>query len=166
MLFDDHINHGIPLSWVHQSLKSKKARLVLTFAVSSNTYLDINDKPQTEDVVLPPIQTIKATPSGLTQCGSVIADAFLGYKGDILVCSASLGHNSWGIPTPLGGMDVFTYLFTSSFENLKEVSSFSWSKYLDDLAAAVTESTKDMPQGGQTPIYDYNLTPSSIHSKK
>lgn len=167
MLFDDHIDNGIPISWVHNSLKNKNARLILTFAVSSNTYVDAGDKLQTEYVVLPAIRAIKTAPSGLTQCGSVIAEAFLGYKGDIIACSASPGQNSWCIQTPLGGMDVFTYFFTFSFEKLKEEPSFSWSKFLDNIAETVTESTKDMPmQGVQTPIYDYNLIPSAILDKR
>lgn len=157
--YDVQINRSIPLSWIHQSLKEKGARLTMTFAVSSNTLFSFDGKTETSEVLLPSIQRCTATQKNAEPYQSSLANAFLGYEGDLIVCSASPGQASWGVQTPFGGMDVFTYLLVSTFEGKKTENGFSWPEFLKEVTEATTEATKEMPmQGVQTPIYDYNLT--------
>ena len=92
------------------------------------------------------------------QYKSSVANAFLGYKGDLVVCSASPGQDSWSVQTPFGSMDVFTYIFVSSFEGTLFDKSFNWPKFLDKISSATTEATNNLPLSrGQTPIYDYDM---------
>lgn len=158
MLIDNEIRHGIPLSWVHKSLKEKNARLTLTISVSSNKYIETEGETNVAEVLLPSVQNYDEIEGVVSQYKSVIANAFLGYKGDLVVCSASPEQDSWAAQTPFGSMDVFTYVFVSSFEGAIFDKSFTWPKFLSRISDATTEATKDMPtRGFQTPIYDYSL---------
>ena len=158
LFFDTDVKNGIPLSWIHQSLKDKKARLTLTIAVSSNTYLEGDQMSDITDVLLPSVQNCSEIPQNASQYKSSIASGFLGYKGDIIICSASPDQCSWAAQTPLGIMDVFTYVFISSYESKMFSKDFLWSVFLKDVSESTEEATKDMPlYGVQTPIFDYNL---------
>lgn len=155
---DNSLETGIPLSWIHQSLKDKKARFTLTIAVSSNTYIESNVKLSIDDVLLPSAQECKVLSTNNSQYKSSVSKAFLGFKGDIIVCSASPYQESWVSQTPYGNMDVFTYVLVSSFESKKFEKDFSWQNFLKDVSECTKEATKDMPlHGAQVPIYDYNL---------
>ena len=160
LLFDDDFKSGIPLSWIHQSLKDKNARFTLTIAVSSNTYFDLEGNQMTEitDVLLPSVQNCSETSENVSQYKSTAANAFLGYKGDIIISSASPGQCSWAAQTPFGSMDVFSYVFVSSFESKLFGKDFLWADFLKEVSKATEEATNDMPFSGvQTPIFDYNL---------
>jgi hypothetical protein len=158
MLIDNEIRHGIPLSWVHKSLKEKNARLTFTISIASNRYVEIGVDTDIAEVILPSIQNCEELRDADNQYKSVIANAFLGYKGDLIVCSASPEQDSWAAQTPFGSMDVFTYVFVSTFEGVIFDKSFTWPRFLTKLSETTTEVTRDMPtQGVQTPIYDYNL---------
>lgn len=156
MLIDNEIRHGIPLSWVHKSLKEKNARLTFTISIASNRYIEIGGETDIAEASLPSVQNYEDTEGIDSQYKSVIADAFLGYKGDVVICSASPEQDSWAAQTPFGSMDVFTYVFVSTFEGAIFDKSFTWPKFLTKLSETTTEVTKDMPTHGiQTPIYDY-----------
>ena len=158
MFFDNEIRHGIPLSWVHKSLKEKNARLTFTISIASNRYIELGGETDIAEASLPSVQNYKDTEGINSQYKSVIADAFLGYKGDVVICSASPEQDSWAAQTPFGSMDVFTYVFVSTFEGALFDKSFTWPKFLTKLSETTTEVTKDMPTHGiQTPIYDYDL---------
>lgn len=160
LLFDDDIESGIPLSWIHQSLKDKNARFTLTIAVSSNTYFDLEGNQMTDitDVLLPSVQNCSGTSENVSQYKSNAANAFLGYKGDIIISSASPGQCSWGAQTPFGSMDVFSYVFVSSFESKLFGKDFLWADFLKEVSKSTEEATKDMPLDRiQTPTFDYNL---------
>ena len=157
LFIDDDIKNGIPLSWIHQSLKEKNARLTLTFAVSCNKNIGVRVETEIAEVSIPSAHNYNETYLSSQQM-SGIANAFLGYKGDMVVCSASPEQDSWAVQTPFGSMDVFTYVFVSTFEGAIFDKSFTWPKFLTKLSETTTEVTKDMPtQGIQTPIYDYDL---------
>ncbi|MBQ9559724.1 MAG: caspase family protein [Bacteroidaceae bacterium] len=158
MMFEEQANKAIPMSWIHQSLKDKGARLTLTFAVCSNTLFGFEGNPEIDDVLIPSLQKSQETPSSETSYPSSLVSAFLGYRGDLIVCSASPGQSSWGAKTPAGGMDVFTYVFASTLENKKGQGTFSWSSFLEEISTTTTLSTKEMPaHGTQTPIFDYSI---------
>jgi hypothetical protein len=158
VFFDNDIKNGIPLSWIHQSLKDKEARLTLTIAVSSNTYLEGGQMSEITDVLLPSVQNCSEISQNASQYKSSIASGFLGYKGDIIICSASPGQCSWAAQTPFGSMDVFTYVFVSSYESKTFVKDFLWPDFLKEVSGSTEEATKDMPLSGvQTPVFDFNL---------
>lgn len=158
ILFDTDLNSGIPVSWIHQTLKEKKARLTLTIAVSSNTYIESSEKTGVCEVLLPSIKNIKVLHATVSQFKSAVSKAFLGSKGDIIICSASPYQESWATQTPYGSMDVFTYILVSSFESKKFEKDFSWLSFLNEVSEFTQEATKEMPlHGAQVPVFDYDL---------
>ena len=158
LLFGNDIKSSIPLSWIHQSLKDKKAKFTLTIAVSSNIITEGIQEVDITDVLLPSVQNCSEISPNSFQYKSSLASAFLGCKGDIIICSASPGQCSWAVQTPFGSMDVFTYVFISSYESIMFGKDFLWPDFLKVISGATEEATKDMPlYDVQTPIYDYNL---------
>ena len=167
MFFDDNCNNCIPLSWVHQSLKDKGAQLTLTFAVCDNSYQGADCKPCINEVLLPSVAKHDANISSNAHTESAIASAFLGYGGDIVVCSASPGQHSWGGQTSLGSMDIFTYSLITLFDNAKSENVLSWPLFLEGLSSQISSATKDSPvKSIQTPIYDFNLEQVQMPKKK
>ena len=139
-------------------LQEEVGGLVDIVAVVEVVSVEIGGDTDIAEVILPSIQNCEELKDADNQYKSVIANAFLGYKGDLIVCSASPEQDSWAAQTPFGSMDVFTYVFVSTFEGAIFDKSFTWPKFLTKLSETTTEVTKDMPtQGIQTPIYDYNL---------
>ncbi len=166
LFFDNDNQNGIPLSWIHHSLKDKKARLTLTIAVSSNTIIEENHISDITDVLLPSVQNCSELSPSSCQYKSSVASAFLGYKGDIIICSASPGQCSWAAQTPLGSMDVFTYVFISFYESIMFGKDFLWPDFLSKVSAYTEDATKDMPLlRVQTPIYDYDIKQIGVPDK-
>lgn len=158
LMFDNQVSRFIPMSWIHQSLKEKGAKLTMTLAVCSNIMFGYDGKTEIDEVMIPSVQSCKEVHTGETPHLSSLAKAFLGYSGDMIACSASPGQESWAVQTPFGGMDVFTYLHVSTLDIKKTEDGFSWPVFLKEVSEATTEATKEMPmQGAQTPIYDYDL---------
>ena len=167
MHIDNEINNSIPLSWVHQSLKNKKAQLVLTIAMCSNMHIEVEGNPNIAEVMLSPIKSLKGLPFEQTRSESIIADAFLGYKGDMIVCSASPGQPSWGLQTDLGPMDIFTYAFVSCFEKMTSEHILYWPELLKEISSQVNSTTKEPPYNKeQTPMYDFDLIQMQIPQKQ
>lgn len=157
LLFDDRYENSIPLSWIHQTLKNKGARLTMTFAVCDNSYLGVDGKPIIEDVSLPIVKRIHNDSSLEEHDNSSLAKIFLGYKGDMIVCSASPGQHTWGMQTDLGPMDLFTYLLASYFGNINPDNVMMWPDILESISSQITDTTKSSFSSVQTPAYDYSL---------
>lgn len=157
IFIEDEIRQGIPLSWVHKSLKEKNARLTFSISIASNRYIGAEGETDIAEASLPSVQNCEDTEGIDSRYKSVIADAFLGYKGDMIVCAASPEQCSQVTQTPFGSLDVFTYAFVSLFEGGMLDNSFTWPKFLSKISDATTEITNDTPLGVQTPICDYDL---------
>ena len=138
-------------------------RLTLTIAVSSNTYLEENQMRDITNVLLPSVQNCSEISPNTSQYKSSTASAFLGYKGDVIICSASPGQCSWAAQTPFGIMDEFTYVFISSYEGKMFDKDFSWLDFLKDISVNTSELAKSSTYGEmQVPIYDCNLLPTRM----
>lgn len=144
-------NKFIPLKWVHDELKTKGARLTATIGMCCNV-----------------VQTAspKKAPTFSVNYGNIelsdteiesIQKMFLGYRGDFILSSASVGQSSLGGDTPLGAMDLFTAVLVTNFEDMSYDGSLNW----DNLFGATKEIVNSVTNGKQTPFWDNNLTSSS-----
>lgn len=147
------IEDSVSLSWIHQALKRKGAQLVMTIGVGSNVPVKYGSNPNSEEVASPNANNVSGT-------YTTVAKAFLGYKGDIIVCSSSPGQDSMGGPTNLGPMDFFTYVFISIFEQSNREDKMEWDTFLQDVTMNTLDITKNSTIAkSQIPIYECNLIP-------
>lgn len=144
----------IPLKWVHDELKTKGARLAVTIGMCCNV-----------------IQSARAkkTPTFGVNYGNVeltdtekkaIQDMFIGYTGDILLSSASVGQSSLGGSTSLGDMDIFTAVLVTIFEDKSYEGKIEWDNLFTEVKGVIHEATN----GKQTPFWESHLTPASMPS--
>ena len=154
--FGYQVEKSIPFIWIHDELKKKGAQLVVSIGVCSNAPMEFGSAPSTKDIVF-------LSAKGVEGSSTTVAEAFLGNKGDIIVCSASPGQQSMGGPTNLGNMDFFTYTFVSCFEIMLSEKKFNWDSFLKEVSMTTAELTKGSPfNKAQTPTYDCNLRPVQI----
>lgn len=157
----DDPDYFVPVSWVHNQLKSKSARLVLTISMCCNSY----------DGSLTPKDNINfGFNKGNVSFGNdeieAIKHLILGYKGDILMSSSSAGQASWAmfIPPLQRYMDIFTFTFIYDFTAYcNSTTTPEWKRLLAAITADVNNITLAGPSMGQrvmqqTPIYDINVT--------
>ena len=148
-------NMMVDLGWVHDQLKAKNPRLLLTIGMCCNVKQNL---------------PIGRTPTfGVTYGDDSryysdeqiagIKKLFLESRGDILATSASPGQSSVGgdLPDPFPDMDVYTALFVALFEIEMDNPDLSWSLLFDELAVAVKQATNN----GQSPIYRTGVSSAS-----
>ena len=158
--FGYQVEKSIPFTWIHNELKNKGAQLVVSIGVCSNASMEFSSAPNTKNVVLLPEKEIEEVSASL-------AEAFLGNKGDIIICSAAPGQQSMGGPTNLGNMDFFTYTFVSCFNHMLSEQKFDWGFFLKEVSTTTAELTKGSPfSKAQTPMYDCNLIPIQMPPKR
>ena len=155
--FGYQVEKSIPFTWIHGELKKKGAQLVVSIGVCSNAPMEFGSAPSTKDVVFLPAKGIEGS-------STTVAEAFLGNKGDIIICSAAPGQQSMGGPTSLGNMDFFTYAFVSCFNHMLSEKKFDWETLLKEVSATIAEISRDsLIKIVQTPTYDFNLRSVQIH---
>lgn len=146
----------IPLKWVHDELKTKGARLTATIGMCCNVIQNVS---------------AKRTPTFSVNYGNVelsetereaIQKMFLGYKGDFILSSASVGQSSLGGSTPLGDMDLFTAVLVTVFEDMAYEGDLNW----DDLFSEVKGIVHGNTDGRQTPFWNNNLTAANKPAPK
>jgi len=146
----------IPLKWVHDELKTKGARLTLSIGMCCNV-----------------IQTASAkrTPTFSVNYGNVeltnternsIQKMFLGYTGDFILSSASVGQSSVGGSTPLGDMDLFTAVLVTIFGDMAYEGNLEWNSLFTEVKGIVNSVTG----GNQTPFWNNNLVASAMPQKR
>lgn len=148
---------SIPLSWVHNKLKGKGARLVITIGACSNVItqglstalnsFSISKNSQS-------VNTLVFSDTGL----SAIQQAFLCNKGEIIMCAASLGQSAFGGATSMGSIDFLTAALVTTFDDMTYEKNFSWGGFLNETSYII----KEMTNGMQTPLFFYNLEQSPI----
>lgn len=158
VLGDDTVSErSIPLSWVHNSLKSKGARFVISIGACSNVLMqDCNSNYETFSTQKDnhSDNSITFSKNELTS----IQKAFLCTKGDIILSASSLGQASFGGPTSMGNMDLLTAALVTVFEDLTYENNFSWENLLEETSSII----KDVTDGKQIPLWHYNLRQSPI----
>lgn len=144
----------IPLEWVHNTLKSKNARLTVTIGMCCNVKQGL---------------TIKRAPAfGVNYGGAYLSDIqlrsiqqmFLGHQGDFILSSATPGQSSVGASTPLGDMDLFTAVLALEFENASKQGNLAWNSLFTQVKGVVNQVTG----GSQTPIFTPNVEALSSSS--
>lgn len=142
----------IPLKWVHDELKTKGARLTATIGMCCNVV-------QTASAKRAPTFSVNYGNVELTETErTAIQKMFLGYRGDFLLSSASVGQSSLGGETPLGAMDLFTAVLVTLFEDMSYDGDLDWKNLFTEVKNAVYECSN----GKQTPFWDNNLQSASI----
>ena len=158
-LGQDNPNMMLDLKWVHDQLKSKNPRLLLTIGMCCNVKQNL---------------PVARTPqfSRTFGCGSrrfsageeaAIKKLFLQSCGDVIATSASPGESSVGgdalesIGVP--PMDYYTPLFSLMFnDEISNNSDVSWNGLFTKLSHYFTN---DLSVLGMTPIHKANITISS-----
>lgn len=142
----------IPLKWVHDELKTKGARLTATIGMCCNVV-------QTASAKRAPTFSVNYGNVELTENERIaIQKMFLGYRGDFLLSSASVGQSSIGGETPLGAMDLFTAVLVTSFEDMSYEGDLDWNSLFTDVKNVVHECSN----GKQTPFWNNNLQAASM----
>lgn len=137
----------IPLKWVHDELKTKGARLTATIGMCCNNV-------QTASAKRAPTFSVNYGNVELTETErTAIQKMFLGYRGDFILSSASVGQSSVGGETPLGAMDLFTAVLVTLFEDMSYDGDLDWNSLFTEVKNAVHECSN----GKQTPFWDNNL---------
>lgn len=156
-----NINKCIPLSWVHETLKKKGARLTITIGMCCNSRQGISGRTE-------PSFSINYGNTYIdSEMSESIKKMFLKYQGDLIISSASPAESSWACDSPMGLTDYFTLNLIIQFNN---ILPSNWENMMNEIRDAVYDSVKNnrviqqqSPGTTQTPIWDNNLT--SFNSK-
>lgn len=154
LLAQNYVEKLVPLSWVHETLKKKGARLTITIGMCCNSRQGAPGR------IAPTFSANYGNtyidPS-MTEC---IKKMFLNFRGDLIVTSASPNESSWAVNTlDMGPTDYFTYYWLDQFNNvLPDQSNPDWESMLRGVKQSVYDKVKsDHPGKTQTPIWDNNL---------
>ena len=150
-------NRLVPLTWVHDVLKSKGARLTVTIGMCCNS--------ETRGM------TPKTMPTFNVNYGNAYVDGgevtaiqklFLENKGDLLATSASPRETSAGnYLNGFGAIDFYTAALVVLFEESSKSGSLQWKPFFNNLAGLVSQINPD-----QHPIYTPNITSASEPSQQ
>lgn len=140
----------VPLTWVHEQLSSKGARLSVTIGMCCNS--------------LDPSITIKEGPTFSPNYGATymsgnklarIQDLFLNVKGNVLSTSASPTQTSGCFKSEFGVIDRYTTvlcdIFNSVLDNYNK--ALTWDDLLEGISSIIDKNTK----GEQTPFHEIHL---------
>lgn len=148
-------NKLIPLSWVHQELKAKNARLTLTVGMCCNSVQPVRARREPTfgvnygNTYMSPTQVLS------------IQKAFLENKGDIIACSSAPGEPSSACSVRgVGDTDFFTFCFISQFEEMTARDSFDWQGFFSGVQDEVRRSAAVVAGRRQVPQFDVNLSRS------
>ncbi len=151
---------SLPLSWVHNILKGKGARLVITIGACSNVIMQSSTASKKSFAIPPKVQSQSDNSLLFSENGmSAIQRAFACTKGELVMCASSLGQGAFGGPTSMGSIDYLTAALITNFEDLTYENIFSWESLLKETQTSVWEITN----GKQTPFFYYNLKQSPMN---
>ena len=169
MLMGQHYeDYLMPLVWVHETLKAKKPRLLLTIGVCCNVIQNVTPR--------------NAPTFGLCLGNASLSDTeidniqkmFLTQEGDLIATSASPDEATPIIEIPnLGLMDSYTPFLCQIFEDIADDSSAdtSLASLIDVVGLTVKESMshcvdKHGQSITQTPIFKSNLRNAQVPGDK
>lgn len=144
----DEEDKFINLKSLHESLINKNARLTVSIGMCCNVVQGARAKSDLNFSVN--YGNSKLTDTEL----NAIQDMFLGYTGNIIVSSASVGQSSYPASTPFGDIDLFTAMLVSIFESRALEGDLNWVDFFDE----ITYGVNYVSQETQTPFYESNLT--------
>lgn len=142
----------IPLEWVHNTLKSKGARMTVSIGMCCNVKQNLSIKRA-------PTFGVNYGNTYLSQNQlDAIQNMFLGYQGDFILSSASPGQSSYGCFTPLGNMDLFTATLVTLFEKNASKNTLVWNSLFSDVKNSINNETGNK----QTAFFSSNLSKVSV----
>lgn len=158
MFLAQHSNERlVPLTWVHDVLKSKGARLTITIGMCCNSEtrgMSIKSKPLFSANYGPAYVEGNEV--------AAIQKLFLENKGDIIATSASPKETSvgwnWG---QLGEFDLYTGCLVYLFNYMASNGNFGWKTFFSNLGELVSDQ---YPK--QNPIYTANVSSISAPSQQ
>lgn len=149
----------IPLSWVHNTLKSKGARLTISIGMCCNARQGVAGK------IEPTFGANYGNTYVSEEQSNCIKKMFLYYRGDVLITSASPNESSWACGTTIGPTDYFTFSLLDQFNNeLPEMSNPTWDSMMSSIKEDVYNNVRNNaqiqniePGATQTPIWETHL---------
>lgn len=153
----------IPLSWVHNTLKNKGARLTISIGMCCNARQGVAGR------IEPTFGANYGNTYVSEEQSNCIKKMFLNYRGDVLITSASPNESSWACDTNIGPTDYFTFSLLDQFNNeLPETSNPTWDSMMQSIKEDVYNSVRNSvgiqrkyPGTTQTPIWETHLTSAS-----
>lgn len=168
LMAQSNVNKFVPLSWVHNTLKKKGARLTITIGMCCNARQGAPGR------IAPTFTANYGNAYVDQETSESIKKMFLNYKGDMIITSASPAESSWACPdTPIGPTDFFTLHLLIQFNNiLPDKSSPNWGNMMSEIKQSVYSDVincegiqRISPGSTQTPIWDNNLSAASRPTK-
>lgn len=159
LLAQNNVNRLVPLTWVHETLKRKGARLTITIGMCCNARQGAPGR------IAPSFSTNYGNTYIDKEMSQNIKKLFLNYRGDLIVTSASPNESSWACGSNIGPTDYFTLNLLVYFNNiLPDNSNPNWEDMLTEIKSSVYEDVKNdtgiqsrFPGSTQTPIWDNKL---------
>jgi len=159
LMAQTNVNKFVPLTWVHETLKKKGARLTISIGMCCNARQGAPGK-------IAPTFSMNYGNTYIDQDMSKnIKKLFLNYRGDLIVTSASPTESSWACGSNIGPTDYFTLNLLAYFNNiLPDDNNPNWDNILAEIKKSVYEDVKNdagiqrrFPGSTQTPIWDNHL---------
>ncbi len=148
-----NIHKFIPLSWVHNTLKSKGARLTVTIGMCCNARQGVPGRNS------PSFSPNYGATYVDDEMAAAIRSMFLKYQGDIIISSASPNESSYACGTPIGDTDYFTFSLINQFNTvLPNKSNPNWESMLKEIREDVKQAVKVQCGKSQTAMWTPNLS--------
>jgi len=164
LLASSNPNMFVPLSWVHNTLKSKGARLTISIGMCCNARQGVHGRNA------PAFSVNYGNTYVDDDMAKSIKKMFLGYRGDIIATSSSPNESSWTYyDEALGKTDFFTYYLIDQFTNdLPNRSNPNWQDMFSEIKKNVYDGVENCegiqsryPGSTQTPVWDCNVVSAS-----
>ena len=165
LIAQSNVSKFVPLSWVHNTLKKKGARLTISIGMCCNARQGAPGR-------IAPSYGNTYVDQDMSES---IKKMFLNYKGDMIITSASPAESSWACDSNIGPTDYFTLNLLIQFNNiLPDKNNPDWENMMREIKQSVYDDVKNcegiqrrFPGSTQTPIWDCNLVaanrPSVTH---
>lgn len=159
LMAQSNVSKFVPLSWVHNTLKKKGARLTISIGMCCNARQGAPGR-------IAPSFGINYGNTYVDQdMSESIKKMFLNYKGDMIITSASPAESSWACDSNIGPTDYFTLNLLIQFNNiLPDKNNPDWENMMREIKQSVYDDVKKcegiqrrFPGSTQTPIWDCNL---------
>lgn len=163
LMAQTNVNKFVPLTWVHETLKKKGARLTISIGMCCNARQGAPGR------IAPTFNKNYGNTYINQDMSKNIKKLFLNYRGDLIVTSASPAESSWACESNIGPTDYFTRNLLAYFNNiLPNDDNPNWENMLAEIKKKVYEDVKNdvgiqsrYPGSTQTPIWDNHLVAAS-----
>lgn len=159
LLAQNDVNKLVPLTWVHETLKKKGARLTISIGMCCNARQGVPGR------IAPTFNVNYGNTYIDPDMSENIKKLFLNYRGNLIITSASPAESSWACSSNIGPTDYFTLNLLAYFNNvLPDENDPNWENMLDEIKKTVYEDVQNdtyiqrsFPGSTQTPIWDNHL---------